>query len=136
MTGAIAGVVVQWTIRLLDRRQIDDPVGVVAVHGAGGAWGLVALGLFANDATGGAINGVTGPVRGLLTAHDGRQLLAQIIGAVIIAGVVYALGSALVILTHKIVGIRVGIADETAGLDEPKLGMLGYQGDAEIEKEA
>jgi Amt family ammonium transporter len=135
MTGVIAGVLVQWTVRLLDRRQIDDPVGVVAVHGAGGAWGLVALGLFANDATGGAINSVTGPVRGLLTAHDGRQLLAQIIGAVIIAGVVYALGSALVILTHKIVGIRVDIADETAGLDEPKLGVLGYQADAEIEKE-
>jgi ammonium transporter, Amt family len=135
MTGAIAGVLVQWTVRLLDRRQIDDPVGVVAVHGAGGAWGLVALGLFANDATGGAINGVTGPVRGLLTAHDGRQLLAQIIGAVIIAGVVFAIGSALVILTHKIVGIRVDIADETAGLDEPKLGVLGYQGDAEFEKE-
>jgi Amt family ammonium transporter len=133
VTGAIAGVVVQWTMRLLERRQIDDPVGVVAVHGAGGAWGLVALGLFANDANGGAINGVSGPVRGLLTAHDGRQLLAQIIGAVVIAGVVFALGSVFVILTNKIVGIRVGLDDEQAGLDEPKLGVLGYQGDAVVE---
>ena len=38
-------------------------------------------------------------------------------------------------LTHKIVGIRVGLADETGGLDEPKLGVLGYQADAENEKE-
>ena len=135
VTGAIAGLLVQAVIRVLDRRQIDDPVGVVAVHGAGGAWGLVALGLFANDATGGAINGVSGPVRGLLTAHDGRQLLAQVIGVVVIAGVVFAIGSVVVILTHKIVGIRVELAEETAGLDGPKLGVLGYQGDAEVEEE-
>lgn len=134
-TGAIAGVLVQWTVRLLDRRRIDDPVGVVAVYGAGGAWGLVALGLFANSAASGAINGVSGPVRGLLTAHDGRQFLAQIIGVVVIFGIVFLFGSVLVILTHKIVGIRVELADEMAGLDEPKLGVLGYQGDAELEKE-
>ena len=135
LTGAIAGAIVQAVMRLLDRRQIDDPVGAVAVHGAGGAWGLVALGLFANGATGGVINGVAGPVRGLLTAHDGRQLLAQIIGAVVGFVVVFVLGYACVSLTHKIVGIRVELADETAGLDEPKLGVLGYQADAELEKD-
>jgi ammonium transporter, Amt family len=135
LIGGIAGAIVQATVRLLDKRKIDDPVGAVAVHGAGGAWGLIALGLFANGATGGAINGVTGPVRGLLTAHDGRQLLAQIIGALVTFGSVFALGYACVSLTHKIVGIRVELADETAGLDEPKLGVLGYQADAELEKD-
>jgi Amt family ammonium transporter len=135
LTGVIAGLLVQATMGLLDRRKIDDPVGAVAVHGAGGAWGLVAFGLFANGATGGAINGVDGPVRGLFTAHDGRQLLAQVIGVIAIAGVVYVLGRLGVVLTHKIVGIRVALADETGGLDQPKLGVLGYQGDAEMEKE-
>jgi Amt family ammonium transporter len=135
LTGIIAGLLVQATMGLLDRRQIDDPVGAVAVHGAGGAWGLFALGLFANGATGGAVNGVDGPVRGLFTAHDGRQLLAQIIGVVVIAGVVYVLGFLAVVLTHKIVGIRVELADETGGLDQPKLGVLGYQADAETETE-
>jgi Amt family ammonium transporter len=135
LTGAIAGAIVQAVVGLLDRRKIDDPVGAVAVHGAGGAWGLVALGLFANGATGGAINGVDGPVRGLLTAHDGRQLLAQIIGALVSFAIVFGLGYACVSLTHKIVGIRVELADETAGLDEPKLGVLGYQADAELEKD-
>jgi len=135
LTGIIAGLLVQATMRLLDRKQIDDPVGAVAVHGAGGAWGLFALGLFANGATGGAVNGVDGPVRGLLTAHDGRQLLAQAIGVVAIAGVVYVLGFLCVMLTNKIVGIRVELADETGGLDQPKLGVLGYQGDVEMEKE-
>ena len=135
LTGVVAGLLVQATIGLLDRKQIDDPVGAVAVHGAGGAWGLVALGLFANGGSGGAINGVEGPVRGLLTAQDGRQLLAQVIGAVVIAGAVYVLGFLSVVFTHKIVGIRVELADETGGLDEPKLGALGYQADAETETE-
>ncbi len=135
LTGILAGLAVQATMRLLDRRQIDDPVGAVAVHGAGGAWGLVALGLFANGTGSGAINGVDGPVRGLLTAHDGRQLLAQVIGVVALAGVVYVLGFLAVMLTHKIVGIRVELGDESGGLDLPKLGVLGYQADAETETE-
>jgi Amt family ammonium transporter len=135
LTGVIAGALVQATVRLLDRRQVDDPVGAVAVHGAGGAWGLAALGLFANGTGAGPVNGVNGPVRGLLTAHDGRQLLAQVIGVVVIGSVAYLLGFLCVKLTHKIVGIRVELADETGGLDAPKLGVLGYQGDAEIEKE-
>jgi Amt family ammonium transporter len=135
LTGVIAGLIVQATMRLLDRRRIDDPVGAVAVHGAGGAWGLLALGFFANGATAGGVNGVDGPVRGLFTAHDGRQLLAQVIGLIVIGGIVYLFSYVCVTLTHKIVGIRVGLADETGGLDLPKLGVLGYQADAETEKE-
>jgi Amt family ammonium transporter len=135
LTGVAAGLLVQATMRLLDQRKIDDPVGTVAVHGAGGAWGLIALGLFANGPLTGTINGVSGPVRGLLTGHDGGQLFAQIIGAVIIAGIVFLLGYICVSLTHKVVGIRVELADETAGLDEPKLGVLGYQADVDREKE-
>jgi Amt family ammonium transporter len=135
LTGVAAGLIVQAAMRLLDRRQIDDPVGTIAVHGAGGAWGLFALGLFANGPLTGTVNGVNGPVRGLLTGHDGGQLGAQIIGVLIIAGIVFLLGYVCVSLTHKIVGIRVELADETAGLDEPKLGVLGYQADAELERE-
>jgi Amt family ammonium transporter len=135
LTGAAAGLIVQATMRLLDRRQIDDPVGTVAVHGAGGAWGLVALGLFANGPLTGAVNGVSGPVRGLFTGHDGGQLGAQVIGVLIIGGIVFLLSYVCVSLTHKIVGIRVELADETAGLDEPKLGVLGYQADDELEKD-
>jgi len=135
-TGAVAGLLVPATMRLLDRRQVDDPVGAVAVHGAAGAWGLVALGLFANGPAGLEVNGVAGPVRGLLTGHDGGQLLAQLIGVLIIGSIVFLLGYICVSLTHKIVGIRVELADETGGLDESRLGVLGYQGDVELEKES
>ena len=133
--GAIASAWVQLAAGTLERRRIDDPVGVVAVHGAGGAWGLLALGLFANGTSGAEINGVHGPVRGLLFGHDGGQLVAQLIGCATCFVLVFALGYACVSLLQKIVGIRVDVADETEGLDLPKLGALGYQADADVEKE-
>jgi Amt family ammonium transporter len=133
--GAVAAAAVQGTVEMLERRRIDDPVGVVAVHGAGGAWGLVAVGLFANSSSGAGINGVSGPVRSLFFGHDGLQLVAQILGCLVCFAVVFGLGYGCVTLMQKIVGIRVDVADETSGLDLPKLGVLGYQADAEVEKE-
>ena len=31
-----------------DQRQVDDPVGAISVHGFGGCWGVLSVGLFAN----------------------------------------------------------------------------------------
>jgi Amt family ammonium transporter len=49
LTGAVAGVVVLLWMKLMDRMQWDDPVGAVAVHGACGAWGTLAAGMFHSD---------------------------------------------------------------------------------------
>jgi Amt family ammonium transporter len=134
LTGIIAAALIQATVEMLERRRIDDPVGVVAVHGTGGAWGLLAVGIFADGSSGAGINGVAGPVRGLFS-HDGLQLVAQLIGCVVFMAVVFGFGWGCVSLIQKIVGIRVDVADETTGLDLPKLGVLGYQADAEVEPE-
>jgi Amt family ammonium transporter len=131
--GGVAGLLVQAAMGWLERNRIDDPVGAAAVHGVGGAWGVLAVGLFANGTAGYGLNGVTTPVRGLFFGGAWHQLAAQIIGGVTGFVVVYLLGSACVNLVHKILGNRVDLADETSGLDWPELGALGYQGDAEGE---
>lgn len=33
----------------MDWMKVDDPVGAVAVHAVGGLWGMIAVGLFAED---------------------------------------------------------------------------------------
>ena len=34
--------------RLMTKFEIDDPMSCVQIHGAGGAWGLIAIGIFHN----------------------------------------------------------------------------------------
>jgi len=67
-------------------------VGAIAVHGACGAWGALALGLLADGSYGEGWNGVAGPVRGLLFG-DASQFLAQLIGIATNAIVVFALAT-------------------------------------------
>ena len=79
--GAVAGVLVAASVVLIERvLKADDPVGAVAVHGVYGLWGILALGIFADATYGNGLNGVAGPVRGLLRG-DFSQLAAQSIGA-------------------------------------------------------
>ncbi len=46
MIGAVAGVIVVFSVLFFDRIRIDDPVGAISVHGVCGAWGTLAAGLF------------------------------------------------------------------------------------------
>ena len=131
--GGVAGLLVQAVVNFLESKRIDDPVGASAVHGAGGAWGVLAVGLFANGSAGNGLNGVPQTVRGLFFGGAWHQLAAQVIGCVTGFAVIYLLGYACVILVQKILGNRVGLADEASGLDWPEVGAFGYQGDAEAE---
>lgn len=134
--GGFAGLFVQGASAFLARRRIDDPTGAAAIHGTGGAWGVLATGLFANGSAGLGINSVDGTVRGLFFGGAWYQLAAQAIGAVTGFVVVFILGYACLILVHKIMGIRVFAAEEAAGLDLSQTGALGYQADAEQDESA
>lgn len=47
MIGIVGGIIAVYTPLLLERMQIDDPVGVIGVHCLSAYWGLISVGLFA-----------------------------------------------------------------------------------------
>ena len=130
LIGAIAGVLVVVAALFVEQKlKVDDPVGAVAVHGVCGAWGILALGLFANGTYGDGLNGVDGHVKGLFYG-DAGQLAASCIGIavnVVWVGLLSVIGLAVI---DKLVGNRVSAQTEEDGLDEGEMGMPGYVAEA------
>jgi Amt family ammonium transporter len=126
LIGVVAGLLVPWAVSSLERHaRVDDPVGAIAVHGVGGAWGMLAVGLLADGSYGEGWNGVTGPVRGLLFG-DAGQLAAQAIGVVVNAVVVFALAYGFFRVVERLVGNRVPSEVEWSGLDGLEMGSEAY----------
>jgi Amt family ammonium transporter len=127
--GAIAGVVVVYSVAMFDRLGIDDPCGAISVHGMCGAFGVLAVGLFADGTYGIGWNGVgatsTHGVRGLFYG-DGGQLIAQ--GFHIVVGFAWAWGITWIIfkIAKNFMQIRVSPEVEIEGLDVPEFGVLAY----------
>jgi ammonium transporter, Amt family len=125
--GTVAGLLVTWSVLLLERRGLDDPVGAVSVHGVGGLWGLLAVGLFADGTFGEGYNGVAGNVVGLFHGGGFRQLGAQCIAAVACITWNALVGAAVFRLIGQLIGgNRVSPEVELTGLDVPELGAPGY----------
>ncbi len=130
LIGAVAGVLVVVAAVFIDTKlKIDDPVGAAAVHGVNGAWGVLALGLFANGTYGQGLNGVAHGVTGLFYGEPG-QLVAEAIGVLVNIGYVATVGAIAFAIIGKLVGNRVSAEDEVGGLDLPEMGVLGYAPDA------
>ncbi len=134
LTGCLAGLLVQFVLERLERHNIDDPVGATAVHGAAGAWGVIATGLFANGSGGFGLNGVPQTVRGFFFGGGLHQLGAQLLGAVTGFVLIYLLGYLAFGLVQKVLGNRANLDEEIEGLDLSETGALGYQGDVEPEE--
>ena len=58
LIGAIAGVLVVFSVFFWELHHIDDPVGAISVHGVNGLWGVISVGIFANGKYGAGWNGV------------------------------------------------------------------------------
>jgi Amt family ammonium transporter len=124
--GAIAGVLVVVSVYFVERvMKVDDPVGAFSVHGVNGAWGVIALGLFADGTYGDGWNGVPGTVTGLFYGNA-SQLYAQTIGTATCFIFVYAAFYVFFKIQNAISPIRVSAEVEMAGLDIPEMGVLAY----------
>jgi Amt family ammonium transporter len=114
MIGGIAGVLVVLGCILLDKLQIDDPVGAFPVHGLCGVWGGIATGIF----------GI--PELAAFSPDAGLTLTTQIIGTLTIAGWSLGMSLALFFGLRALGLLRVSAEEEIAGLDISEHGMYAY----------
>ncbi|MFQ5736644.1 MAG: ammonium transporter [Thermodesulfobacteriota bacterium] len=106
--GAIAGVLVVFSVLFFDRIGIDDPVGAISVHGVCGAWGTLAAGIF-------NIGGFTM-----------QQLGVQFIGVAACFVWTFVTAYILFIVLKKSIGLRVSKEEEQQGLDLHEHGGTAY----------
>jgi Amt family ammonium transporter len=126
LIGVIAGVLVCLSVFFVERTlKIDDPVGAFSVHGLNGAWGVLALGIFADGAYGDGWNGVSGTVKGLLHG-DASQFAAQLVGT--LTNIVYVGSVSLIffVILKKVIGLRVPEEVELEGLDQAEVAVTAY----------
>ncbi|MBT4692505.1 MAG: ammonium transporter [Planctomycetaceae bacterium] len=102
MIGAIAGVIVYFSVVIVDKK-IDDPVGAVSVHLVCGIWGTIAVAIF-----------------------GGGDFVAQLIGIGAIGA--YTVIFTLIVgsILKATLGIRVSASEEEVGLDVSEHGMSAY----------
>ena len=126
LIGLLAGVLLCWAVVFVERTlKLDDPVGAISVHGFNGAWGVLALGLFADGSYGDAFNGVKGTVTGLFYG-DAGQFAAQCIGIATNLVYVGVIGFAMFKLLDVVIGLRVDPEQEAEGLDQYEVAVIAY----------
>lgn len=116
LVGVVAGVLVVEGVFLLDKLNIDDPVGAIPVHLVCGLFGTMAVGVFASGETPGLLHGGGLSLLGIQTA-----------GALAGAGYAFAIGAGLWLALKRVPGgVRVHPEHELEGLDLAECGVAAY----------
>ncbi|MCD4720991.1 MAG: ammonium transporter [Desulfobacula sp.] len=106
--GAIAGMIVVFSVMFFDKIRVDDPVGAISVHGVCGAWGTLAAGIFNMD-------GMTFSI-----------LAVQLIGIAACFAWTFPVAYLLFKLIDMTIGLRVSKEEELEGLDATEHGGNAY----------
>jgi len=117
--GVVASCLSYCAIVLKTRLGYDDSLDVFAVHGVGGIWGSLAIGLFASKLINAAGN------NGLFFGNP-NLMIVQLKAVVIVALYSFAVTAILLRLVGVISPMRVSKDDEDVGLDISQHGELGY----------
>ena len=128
LTGLIGGFVVVGSAVFLENiLKVDDPVGAIAAHGFTGAWGTIAVGLFAQKEFGGT--------DGLFFGGGADLLMAQITS--VAAAFIFVFTTSFIVfkVIDLTIGMRVTEEEETIGLDVSEHSASGYPDFTNVTKE-
>ena len=103
LVGLIAGVIVVFSVIMLDKLKIDDPVGAISVHGTCGIWGTLAVAFFGS-----------------------ASLVSQIVGIVSVCGFAFIFSFGIFSVIRMVIGVRVDEQEEVEGLDVAEHGIPAY----------
>ena len=104
LIGGIGGVIVVFTVPLLDKLRIDDVVGAIPVHLLAGIWGTMAVPL----------------------TNSGASFMAQLVGVVSIGVFVSVCSIVVWLLLSATIGLRPTEEEEYEGLDKAEIGLEAY----------
>ena len=102
LIGAVGGLLVVYSIVMLDRMRLDDPVGAISAHGTCGIWGLLAVSF-----TSGTIG-------------------AQLYGTVVIFAWTFITSLIFWYIIKMLFGLRVTEDEEEHGVDITECGLDAY----------
>ncbi len=102
--GGIGGLIVVFTVPVLDKMRIDDVVGAIPVHLLAGIWGTLAV-----------------PI----TNPDGN-FVTQAIGIAAVGAFMIVTSTLVWVILKYTIGIRASEEEETDGLDKAEIGLEAY----------
>jgi len=102
--GAIAGVLMYFSVKLLFKMKIDDVVGAIPAHLVAGVWGTLAVPLTNSDVTFGA----------------------QFLGTISVVVFVFVVSFIVFQIIKNTVGLRISKEAERLGTDKAEVGVIAY----------
>jgi Amt family ammonium transporter len=104
LIGMAGGALVVFSIVVLDKMRIDDPVGAISVHGVVGMLGLMVVPL----------------------TNDGSTFSGQLIGLATIFIWVFVVSFVVWLIIKMVMGIRISEEEEYEGCDLAECGLEAY----------
>ena len=102
LIGAVGGLIVVFSIVMLDRMRLDDPVGAISAHGTAGIWGLLAV------------------------SFTSGSIQAQLYGTVVIFAWTFITSLIFWYIIKMLFGLRVTEDEEEHGVDISECGLDAY----------
>jgi len=117
--GTAAGIMCYVAVQFKNKMKWDDALDVWGVHGVGGVFGSILLGVFASKAINGA--GADGLIYG-----GGYFFVKQVVAVIAASVYAFVFTYLMLIVINKITPVKVKAEDEKLGLDDTLHGEKAY----------